>query len=153
TTPPPPPPPPVPTLLSPGDGAAGVTQPVALSWTASTGATNYRVQVSALASFASLIYDLTNVTGTSTAVTGLTVGTTYYWHVSAGTNGVLSDFSTAFRFVVGSPPPPPAPPVLLSPANGAFGIGLQPTLSWTSSAFATSYEVQVATSPYFTGMV
>src|SRR5262249_14862350 len=40
----------------------------------------------------------------------------------------------------------PPSPLLLSPANGATGISIQPTLQWTSSAGATSYDVYLSTS-------
>ncbi len=48
--------------------------------------------------------------------------------------------TNSLRFtVVGEPKP--AVPVLLSPGNGATGVSLTPTLSWSPSAGATSYRV------------
>jgi len=45
----------------------------------------------------------------------------------------------------------PAPAALLSPVNGAEGVGTQPELSWTDSASlgTTEYRVEVDTSPNF----
>src|ERR1051326_8688896 len=41
--------------------------------------------------------------------------------------------------------PAPDAPVLSSPANGATGTSVAPTLTWNASAGANSYRVQVAT--------
>ena len=48
--------------------------------------------------------------------------------------------------------PPPAP-VLSSPANGATGISVDPTLTWNASSGAASYGLQVATDAGFTNLV
>ena len=42
---------------------------------------------------------------------------------------------------------PPSSPILVSPANGATGVSLTPTLSWNTSSGATSYNVYFGTSP------
>jgi hypothetical protein len=48
----------------------------------------------------------------------------------------------------------PAAPVLVSPANGATNVAANPTLSWSSAANATSYDVNFGTqnppAPYWT---
>jgi hypothetical protein len=56
----------------------------------------------------------------------------------------------------GPPPPPPPPPpaapalpVLVTPANGASGIALNPLIQWITSTGATSYRIQVSTDPLF----
>jgi subtilisin family serine protease len=56
----------------------------------------------------------------------------------------------------GPPPPPPPPPpaapglpTLLTPANGATGIALNPLIQWITSTGATSYRIQVSTDPLF----
>jgi hypothetical protein len=48
---------------------------------------------------------------------------------------------------------PPAAPALTSPSNGATAVAINPTLNWASSTGATSYGVQVSTSPSFTSTV
>lgn len=40
---------------------------------------------------------------------------------------------------------PPSAPSLITPANNASGISVNPTLSWNPSASATSYSLQVST--------
>lgn len=52
----------------------------------------------------------------------------------------------AYVALTGSPPPPPPAPGpfnLLSPANGATGVSLTPTLDWSDSSGAASYVVTV----------
>ncbi len=46
-----------------------------------------------------------------------------------------------------------AVPILLSPANNAGNVVLDPQLSWSAAANATSYHVQVAEDRYFTTIV
>lgn len=57
--------------------------------------------------------------------------------------------------IVGTPPPPgpPTAPALSSPANGATGVSLPPSVSWGASAGAASYQVQVSTTSAFTTTV
>jgi formylglycine-generating enzyme len=92
--------PPAPTLSSPGDGATvGATSPT-FTWNASTGATSYRIQLSTSATFATLAYDSSGITGTSHTVQWLSGATQYYWHVYAsnasGSSGpsLLRSFTT-----------------------------------------------------------
>jgi Cohesin domain/Secretion system C-terminal sorting domain/Fibronectin type III domain/Bacterial Ig-like domain (group 2) len=47
----------------------------------------------------------------------------------------------------------PSIPALSAPANGAVSVSTSPTLSWSGSAGATSYRLQVATDSLFTAMV
>ena len=54
--------------------------------------------------------------------------------------------------VHGKPSAPDAP-VLSSPANGATGTSVAPTLTWNASAGANSYRVQVATNSAFSSMI
>lgn len=47
----------------------------------------------------------------------------------------------------------PGTPVLLSPADGAPGVSLKPTFTWTAASDATSYDLVVATDPAFANVV
>jgi subtilisin family serine protease len=49
----------------------------------------------------------------------------------------------------GTGPAAPAAPTLVSPANGATNVARRATLTWTASAGAQSYQVQVSTSSTF----
>ncbi len=100
-TPPPPPPsaPATPTLISPANGATGISRTAAvLSWSASTGATNYRLQVSTVSTFASTVYDNAALTGTSITLSGLGSRIRYYWRVSASNAAGSSAFSASRNF-------------------------------------------------------
>ncbi len=148
---PPPEPPAAPVLLSPADGATGISTSPTLSWNASSGATSYRVQVSTSSGFATTVYDQ-SVTTTSTTVAGLVAGTTYYWRVNASNSAGTSGWSTAWSFTTAAGSPPSAP-TLSSPRNGATNVSKTPTLKWNASSGATSYRVQVSTSSSFTTTV
>ena len=89
---------------------------------------------------------------TVTSGAGLSTGVTYYWRVGVGGN-----YSTVYSFTPGGGTyigsSAPAAPVLSSPANAATGVSITPTLSWNSSAGATSYALQVATDASFAHIV
>jgi hypothetical protein len=94
----PPVPPDIPTLLSPG---ASIT----FKWSTSTGATTYWLQVNTASNFTGT--DMFNAEVgdvTSHEVTGLSLGTTYYWRVKAGNTVGWSDWSST-RSVVSNEVP------------------------------------------------
>lgn len=65
--------------------------------------------------------------------------------VPAGTANLLLNVN----FGTVTPPQAPAAPSLSSPANGATNLATNLTLSWLASTNATSYGVQVSTTPDF----
>ena len=79
---------------------------------------------------------------TSTKMFSLNYSTTYYWRVRYQDNHEdRSDWSSETSFTTAAAPPPNQPPNRpsnISPANGATGISLTPTLQ--SSAFSDSYS-------------
>ena len=129
---------PTPTLVSPANGATGVSTTPLLDWSAVTGASTYRVFVSASQSTLSgLSATATTCSGcvvnTTTSSSSYTVGsgvlsnsTTYYWMVRAGgaSGGSLNSSIRSFTTVAGSLPTP----TLVSPANGATGVSTTPLL-------------------------
>jgi Zn-dependent metalloprotease len=125
---------------APANGATNQSSSLTLNWGASAGATSYQ-----------FCYDTTNDNAcanwinngmaTSKALSGLSLKTTYYWHVralnSGGTtyaNGSPTAF-WSFRTL-----DPPGAFGKTSPSNGSTGVSLSTTLSWNSSSFATSYQ-------------
>lgn len=140
-----------PVLSSPANGATSVALPPTLSWTASTGATSYQVQVSTSSAFTTTVYDAAGLAATSTSVAGLATSTVYYWRVNATNSAGTSGWSSVWSFTTAaSSGSAPAAPTLSSPANGATNVSRTPTLSWVASTGATSYRVQVSTSSTFT---
>jgi subtilisin family serine protease len=144
---PPPPPTVVPTApaqVSPANAATGVSLTANLSWNAATTATSYAVQVSTDQNFATTVINTTGITTTSSALSGLTNGTVYYWRVSA-TNAVGTSAWSAqrsFTTIISAPG-------LSSPANAATNVSRTPTLTWSAAAGATTYNVQYSTSSTF----
>ena len=89
-----------PVLTTPANNATGITTVPAFVWGAVTGATSYRIQVSASNTFATTLLDSAGITGTTvTMPAGLLTGaTTYYWRVSAANVGGTSPYSSIFNF-------------------------------------------------------
>jgi subtilisin family serine protease len=146
-TPPSPTPPPAPTLLSPSNGATG--RPInnsAVSWSASTGATSYTLQLSTSTDFTTPVLSQAGLTTTSASISGLSFFTTYYWRVGA-TNSVGTSWSAVWSFTTLI-----EVPSLLSPSNAATGVVLTPTLSWSNTG-ATSYDVQVSNKSNFSSLL
>jgi formylglycine-generating enzyme required for sulfatase activity len=88
----------VPALASPLNGATGQSTSPALIWNASSGATSYGVQVSALANFSTLLVSHTGVTATQNGISGLAGGSTCYWRVNATDAAGTSAWSGIWSF-------------------------------------------------------
>jgi len=139
-------PPPAPTLLSPADGATGVSLTPTLSWSAVSGPCDgYTVRVLRLVDFWTvevvLHVDLGVVTSYSVPSGKLVAATTYIWVVWAHNGAGFSPYSSRYFSTSGSPPLAPS---LVSPADGATGVSLTPTLSWSAvSGPCDGYTVSV----------
>jgi len=143
-----PPPPPAPTLSEPSNGAIHIYTSLTFHWNASTWATSYDLQISTSQSFTSYWLDQPGIGSTSSVVTGLSYGTTYYWRVNATGVGGTSSWSAVWSFTTETPSPPAAPTLLLPP-NGGIYVSTSPLLTWNASSGATSYRLQVSTSSAF----
>jgi hypothetical protein len=139
-------------LVSPANTSTGIAVLTAFSWSASSGAASYGLQVSTDPAFGSTVLSQTGLSGTSfTLFSPLLNNTVYYWRMNAtnagGTSGWTS--SRSFTTVV----PAPAAPVLVSPANASTGVSVLPSVAWSLSSGATSYGLQVSTDPTFASTV
>lgn len=145
-TPPPPPTeaPAAPVLASPGDAATGVSLTANVSWNPAVTAASYTLQVSTDINFGSTIINSPGLTTTSSALSGLTNGTVYYWRVNATNVAGTSAWSTVRSFSTVLPAP-----TLSSPTNGLTSVSKTPTLIWTAVTGATAYNVQYSTSSTF----
>jgi cellulose 1,4-beta-cellobiosidase len=123
----------VPTGLS----ATAGNQQVALSWTASSGATSYHVKRAT--SSGGPYAQVSAPTGTTFTDSGLTNGTTYFYVVSAvNASGESANSAQASAMPKA---PVPAVPTGLSATAGVQQV----SLLWTASSGATSYNVKRST--------
>src|SRR6185436_19540277 len=114
-------------LTAPSNAATNVSLSPLLTWTASTGATSYTVQIATDSGFSSLVVDQAGVLTTSfTPLTPLSTSTTYYWQVSAE-NGAGSRAASSSPRSFTTLPPPPGSFTLTSPADLAPSVSIQPT--------------------------
>jgi phosphodiesterase/alkaline phosphatase D-like protein len=143
-----------PVLASPADKALNLTANTSVSWSPSSYATAYTVQVSTSSNFSTISYSGTNLTGTSFNLTGLSSNTTYYWRVNAtnasGTSGWSGTWQFTTQTIVAIAPDAP---LLVSPANGTTNVSLPARLSWAAASGAATYTVQVSTAADFSSLV
>jgi uncharacterized protein YcfL len=125
---------------APANGVTNQPSSLTLSWGASAGATSYQVCYDTTNDNACASWTSTGI-ATSKILNGLSLQTTYYWHVRAANSGGTT-------YANGSPTAfwsfrtldPPGVFGKTSPTNGSAGVGLSTTLSWDSSTNATSYQ-------------
>ncbi len=133
------------TLLSPADGAAGLTSPVIFQWSVVPGATNYvvwGVTTSAVSSNERFIIGKTGGTHVQVAVPQGNLA----WYVEADFGDCpTSTYSKAFTLSVATPANCSSnPATLLSPVNGATGLTSPVTFQWTAVSGATGYKLYIA---------
>ena len=138
---------PFPYLRTPIDSAEIELGSAELSWTPVFQADSYEVLISTAPDFSDTA-EVAMVTDTSFTISLLDVGT-YYWRVrpflSNQSEGCWSASQTFTLF-----PPAPSAPVLFTPANGAVGIPLDSTCTWSEPPYATNYRLQIAETNSFT---
>ena len=142
-------PPGTPTLVSPTDGATGVSINPTLGWNSVAGAATYRLQVSADSAFAATIYDNGTITGNSGTIGPLAIGVQYYWRVNAKNAGGTSAWSEVWSFMTVSRPGTPS---LLSPTNSVINQPVSLAFVWNKVSTATTYYLQVATDTGFASL-
>ena len=130
---------------SPANGATGVAVSPTLWWGVSAGAVSYEYCIDTTNDSACSGW-VSSGSATSAGVGPLAYGTAYYWQVRAN-NGFGTTYAdgaaTAFwAFTTGSLPGAFSK---TSPANGATGVAVSPTLWWGVSAGAVSYEYCIDT--------
>jgi hypothetical protein len=101
--------------------------------------------------FGTIVAEDSTLTDTSKVMAVASNNTTYYWRVSSknvvGTSGWSGRRSfTTFLATLQKP-------VLTSPLDGATDLPVTPTLSWSTVAGASTYEVQVSVARDFTSVL
>ena len=128
-------------LSSPSDDASGVVLQPTLSWSSSARSTEYDVQVST-DGFSSYVINATTTDTSYSVGSALEYGTAYSWRVRGTNTTGDGDWSSAWDFTTKIERPSQVS--LSSPSDDASGVVLQPTLSWSSSARSTEYDMQVS---------
>jgi photosystem II stability/assembly factor-like uncharacterized protein len=135
--------------LAPAANAASAITATGFSanWSAVSGASEYRIDVSTDNAFSFFVGSYFNqlVSGTSLSISGLTAGTTYFYRVRAANNsGSSTNSSTRSVLTL------PAAPV----ANDAIAITSSTfTAGWNAVSTATGYLIDVSTASNFTSFV
>ena len=117
------------------------------SWSAVTGASDYRIDVATISDFSVFAgsYNNQTVGGTSIAVTGLVAGTTYYYRVRASNaSGASSNSSTITTLLK------PAPPnAIAATAVSVSGF----TTNWSAVAGVSGYKLDVSVNDFVSNIL
>ncbi|MGB2957977.1 MAG: fibronectin type III domain-containing protein, partial [Bacteroidota bacterium] len=135
-------PPEVPLLAAPADETLDGPLTTNLSWNIAGGADSYTLQVSVDSTFATLNIDVSDITGTSYLVSGLSRETRYHWRVNASNGIGTSGWSETWSF--GTIPQPPSTPTPLQPPDGATDVVHIPTFEWSKPEKAYTYDFQLS---------
>lgn len=121
-----------PVLVSPPDNATSIPVSTTLRWSAVSGATVYRLQVSTDSTFAGgFVVNDSTIVDTSRAVSGLASSTRYFWRVNAKNASGNGGFSPVWRFT--TMPPLPAAVQLVSPIHDALIRSDSALLVWRAA--------------------
>lgn len=136
-------PPPIPTLAFPNNNSNNIEDTVILKWFYPNLASSYRLQISKVQTFDSLlVYDVSGIADTFKTITGLDGQTKYYWRVNSVNAGGTSNFSAPFNFTTGFPPKS----LLAYPLNNTLNIPVDTFLYWRSTPGAATYKLMLARS-------
>jgi len=91
-------PPPVPAPVSPANLAIGLTTDEGFTWSASFGATGYRLQLSTDSTFATTVFDSSKIADTTMKIDSLSYETKYFWRVNSNNSKVASAWSPVWKF-------------------------------------------------------
>ena len=143
-----------PTLAAPGNNATNISTSPLLVWNTANGASTYGLQVSTQSNFASTIISQTGIGATQKQISGLSSNTVYYWRVNAANSGGTSSWSDVWSFTsaTGGDSLPPATPTITTPVNNQTNTLLDRYFRCTHTARATTYGLQISTSPNFTNL-
>ncbi|HXA17540.1 MAG TPA: hypothetical protein VN380_11140 [Thermoanaerobaculia bacterium] len=134
------------TLLSPANGATGVTSPVTFQWTAVSGATNYVVWGTPSTTSPSSSERFTIGTTSSTQLTATVPQGGLSWYVEADFgNCPTATYSKLFTLTVSTPLIcSTTPATLIAPANNATGLTSPVTFQWSPVSGASGYKLYIA---------
>ena len=91
-----------PTLISPSNGSTDVKVNPTMNWNGSTGASEYRLQVSQSTSFNPVVFEDSTISATTHEINSLITNTSYYWRVLAKNPNGISTWSPVWSFTTGN---------------------------------------------------
>jgi hypothetical protein len=140
------------TLISPVDGADKVSTNLEFTWNALSGVSEYTYQLSDNSTFSSVITEET-VAGTSYKPEGLLHQKKYHWRVKVSGDNEGKTWSETRTFTTGTTgstdPGTSTTVTLVSPADNAFDLPINPGFEWEEVFGAGSYEFQLADNSSF----
>jgi hypothetical protein len=138
-----------PNLFVPADKQSEVPLTSQFSWSATAGATQYRIQVADSSDMLFPIRDFTlDATNAFTTIENLKYSTNYYWRVLALNETKSGPWSDVWSFTTAK-----LTASLVSPNNLATGQQINGTLWWKDNGPGCIYRVQVATDSIFRNIV
>jgi hypothetical protein len=138
-----------PTLVSPTDGLTELPLSLDLVWNTAERADDYKVEISAINDFSSLVLDQT-VSDTTVLATGLTNSTDYFWRVQSNNTTGGSAYSEVRTFQTKAVDA--SVPVLISPVSGSVDTDTTITLIWSSAVGALEYHYEVSDASDFSSI-
>jgi hypothetical protein len=126
----------------PANGATDVPTTPTLSWEASSGATSYQY---CYANYNGCTNWVSVGTSTSVPIAGLGNSLPYYWQVRAVNAAGITQANSGTYWSFTTVGPAPGAFSKVSPGNAATSVATNPTLSWSPSNGATSYDYCYAT--------
>jgi hypothetical protein len=138
------------TLVTPADGATGISAPSLFRWNSTQNTTAYELQISTSGVFATTFYSDTTITDTSRSVGGFALNTIYFWRVRGKNGAGWGTYSTTRSFTTWNVPPAVT---LVAPVDGAPGVAIPTVLTWNGSPTATGYGIDISTQPDFSSFV
>jgi len=134
-------------LVAPTNGAVNQTVNVMLDWAIVNGITNYDVEFDTAATLNSTqhVYQTISTSTSSYNTSNLLFATKYYWRIRAHHTTDTTSWSPVWNFTTTD-----GKPVHVSPANGATGISLNPTIDWNLVTGVTVYQYEYSVDSNFT---
>ncbi len=142
------------TLATPATGSTGVSILPTFTWADSTGEATYTLQIATANTFAAntILFSSTTIPANTVSFTlpstnPLPASTSLFWRVIAvNTAGQTVASNGPFSFTTAAAAQTiPTTFTITTQINGATGIALTPTFTWTDSTGETSYKLEIAT--------
>ena len=143
------------TLISPVDEADKVSTDLEFTWNELSGTSEYTYQLSDNSTFSSVLTEET-VSGTSYKPEGLVHQKKYHWRVKDAGDTEGETWSETWSFTTGMDDTDPGTSItvtLLSPADNAFDISINPEFEWQEVTGVSGYEFQLSGNSSFSSLV